>query len=544
MSLRRRIARVWPLAAALTCCAALLAAFTVAMLRRADGHLVYPLDDTYIQMAIAKNLAVHGVWGVTRYEFSGAGSSLFWPILLASVDRLTGVHEWSPLLLNALAAFAVLALAYVILQRHIASATAQLLALGLIVVAAPLNTLVVVGMEHTVECAAALALAGIAVRFCAATTRADEPRHIWLIPAAAGVLVATRYDAASVVVTLLAIMIAMRRRRLVGSIIACSIAPGLAYAAVAWRHGWPLLPSAILIKQRLAAVNLRSLHGLISIAGGGLTTLVNTPGLFALVLLAGLLTVLSRRDDAETRERESILLLLLFVGAALIHVQFGRVGWLYRYESYLVVLGVVANASALGHRLPAFWRRLDWRRQLAAIVLAALAVHPLLVRGFLASRDALIGAETIYIQEYQWGRFFHRYPPEGGLLVTSLGVLSYFTDQPVVDPDGLATLELYASARAHVFDLGLTYRVAEQKGVRVSMLGNPDTPAVSGWRCIVRWTDVPDRIPSESMWIFAADADAAAHVTRDLKAFAAADRGGRFVLTFPPAGSAECPAVR
>jgi len=35
----------------------------VAATARTGGRLVYPLDDPYIHMAMAKNLSLHGVWG-------------------------------------------------------------------------------------------------------------------------------------------------------------------------------------------------------------------------------------------------------------------------------------------------------------------------------------------------------------------------------------------------------------------------------------------------------------------------------------------------
>ena len=66
-------------------------------MKRNDGHLIYPLDDTYISMAMGKNLAEHGVWGVTRHEFSSTSSSLIWPLLLAAADRVLGTNELVPL---------------------------------------------------------------------------------------------------------------------------------------------------------------------------------------------------------------------------------------------------------------------------------------------------------------------------------------------------------------------------------------------------------------------------------------------------------------
>src|SRR5215207_5943541 len=75
------------------------------------GHLSYELDDTYIHMAVARNLAEHGVWGVTRYEFTPVSSSLIWPILLASIYWVFGAIESVPLILNLIFATAAIGLA-------------------------------------------------------------------------------------------------------------------------------------------------------------------------------------------------------------------------------------------------------------------------------------------------------------------------------------------------------------------------------------------------------------------------------------------------
>lgn len=72
----KTLVRHWPLGAALLLFLACEYLLCIAAVRAADGHVLYALDDAYIQMAVGKNLAAHGVWGVTRHEFSGAGSSL------------------------------------------------------------------------------------------------------------------------------------------------------------------------------------------------------------------------------------------------------------------------------------------------------------------------------------------------------------------------------------------------------------------------------------------------------------------------------------
>src|SRR6476469_7310825 len=91
---------------------------TQASLGLTGGELTYPLDDAFIHMALAKNLAEHGVWGVTPYGFTSPVSSLAWPVLIAMVDLIAGVHLWTPFWLNMVFGTALLALCHVILVQQ------------------------------------------------------------------------------------------------------------------------------------------------------------------------------------------------------------------------------------------------------------------------------------------------------------------------------------------------------------------------------------------------------------------------------------------
>src|SRR5262245_18537055 len=46
-----------------------------------EGHLVYNLDDPYIHLALAENIA-RGQYGVNLEEVSAPSSSILWPLLL------------------------------------------------------------------------------------------------------------------------------------------------------------------------------------------------------------------------------------------------------------------------------------------------------------------------------------------------------------------------------------------------------------------------------------------------------------------------------
>ncbi len=536
----KTIAAHWPLAAALLLFVALQWVLCSAAVHAADGHLVYPLDDTYIQMAIGKNVAAHGVWGVTRYEFSGAGSSLAWPLLLASVNRSVGLDERTPFTLNVVAAVTLLGLAYAVLRRYVASRMGQVAALALLVLAAPLAVLTLIGMEHTLQAVATLALAAVGVRLCAAST--DRERRLflgWTLLAAAAT-VAVRYDAASVLAMVILVALVTGGWRCGAWMTLCGAAPAAVYALVARVHGWPMLPSSVLLKQRLGGIDMLTWRGLWNVAGGGaFGLLLEEPALFALVFAALGQLAWGAADAGDQRARERRLLLVVFIGAALLHVQFGLLGWLYRYEAYLIVLGIVANAAGLGSvrfASPGPW---GWIRQRAAgAALAVLVVFPLLQRSLHATRDVPAYIRDLYRHEYQVGQFFRRYPVDGALLASDVGMLGYFSDAPIVDVDGLATFEFNTMARRNIYDGDLVLRVARQRRVQVSIAGNP----FGAWTCVAEWRPTGDSDSDDKLFFYAVDAAPAARLERDLKAFAAEDSAHVIALTFAQQMARPCPA--
>jgi hypothetical protein len=283
-------------------------------------------------------------------------------------------------------------------------------------------------------------------------------------------------------------------------------------------------------------------HGFLDAFGGGaLTALAYAPWLLVLVLAAA--AQLARGDEGdEPRARERRLLLVLFVGATLVHVQFGRLGWLYRYEAYLVALGIVANAASAGRWLPAIGRSRPPLQLAACVLLAALSLQPLVLRGFLAAREAIADVDDLQRHEYQLAQFFRRYPIDGALLVGDIGAIAYFSDTPLVDASGLATIELLGPARENRYDRDLVLRVSRAHGVRVSIAGNPGS-AGAAWRCVAEWTARGERRP-ETTAFYAADADAAASLERNLRAFAAADVRRETQLVFAPALAHSCATLR
>src|SRR5437773_11285307 len=65
---------IWGVSGTLTTFVVVLAVSLV----RTHGHLAYAIDDGGIHLSIARNLGLHGTWGVVPHQFQSASSSPLW----------------------------------------------------------------------------------------------------------------------------------------------------------------------------------------------------------------------------------------------------------------------------------------------------------------------------------------------------------------------------------------------------------------------------------------------------------------------------------
>src|SRR5580704_8996164 len=74
------------------------------ILIQTHGTIAYPLDDAFINLTLAKNLAFEHVWGLTKYSFSSVSTSLLYPFVLGFIYLVSGASLVVPLLVNLTAA--------------------------------------------------------------------------------------------------------------------------------------------------------------------------------------------------------------------------------------------------------------------------------------------------------------------------------------------------------------------------------------------------------------------------------------------------------
>jgi hypothetical protein len=422
-----------------------------AAMRHTGGEFSYAVDDAYIHLAIAKHVAFDGVYGVTRYAFSAASSSVVWPYLLAGAMRLFGDRVTLPLFLNLAAAAALVGVVARAIEREAPSMSVAMRSLFVlaIVLLVPVATLVVVGMEHVLHAALTVAFVLQAASIVAGAKEGPDTR---LLLALAAALVGTRYEGAFPVAIAAVLLTARGRVGLGVTLAAAGAAPIVLFGAYSMAHGSAFFPNSVLLKRHY--LKLAELSDFGDVFGGDV---LNAMSVHSYLLPLGLgtcalLTAELLRRPAWSR---NVVRLTLAFGTTVAHVELANLGWFFRYEAYLVALDLSVIALALAPVASGFSPRRAWRHSklafLAGTAAGALGTAPLWVRALAAQGQTPTACANIHDQQVQTARFLARHFPHDLVAVNDIGAVTYYGNEPVLDLEGLASSPV-AKAKSYRLD--------------------------------------------------------------------------------------------
>lgn len=456
---------------ALVLAVAMTGAFT---LRR--GGVLYPLDDSYIHLALGRTLAETGVWGVTAERASAASSSPLWTVLLAAAAKLTpwlgrAAFSWVPLLGNLLAG----ALLIAFWRRRLGTTPLPNLATLVLMIIVPLPATALIGMEHVLH-----ALLGCVLAWHAACALEQERRpgsqQLAEIAALSALAVATRYESMAMVVTVAGLALVYRRWSLVPAILIPPLLAMALFGSIWVRNGGWWVPNSFLLKTGAGEQGGFLVNLYAHVAEQAFSVVGAMTG-FLLASLAILWLAVRRRPGPER------VLLVLGIACTAAQFLFGQLGWLHRYEAWLVALdgfAVIMAASVVAQ---------GRARVFGGITLVFLA--------FCLPRTALALSKTVLAaHDRDWEHFgpADALRPLGAvpLLVNDIGVFAYYGPVRPVDVFGLADNESLRLKREGRFEADAVRAFAQSVGARHAEVQicweKIRTRLPAGWTLVEAWT--------------------------------------------------------
>ncbi|WP_413865082.1 hypothetical protein, partial [Albidovulum sp.] len=379
------------------------------------GVFEYPLDDVYIHLAMAEKIA-QGTYGVNLGDPASASSSILYPFLLLPFPG-TEAQRLLPLFWNILA---VAGAGWV--WGLIAAAARLAGAAGMAIVVAGPVFLNIPGVGYTGMEAAPHLLASLVVVLGLWLALNRKGAAWWLVGAAIAAPL-LRYEGLALSLAAAATLWLWGHRRAAGVIACGALGAVIGFSVFFLYLGLDPLPGSILAKigtlDPQGGIGSRLLVGL-------LANLIKPAG----AILAGLVVaVVATAVAIPALRRGPAGAIVATVGvAASAHLVFGQVGWMHRYEPYIIVSLLAAfllAGSAAGFRAA----RIAQGAALGTTAAAAIAYGPTLWGAYVWNPRA------IHLQQAQMARFAQEYL-KAPVAVNDLGRVAWGNPEYVLDISG------------------------------------------------------------------------------------------------------------
>jgi hypothetical protein len=433
---------------------------------RANGHLIYSLDDPYIHLALANNI-LHGHYGINLEEYSSPSSSILYPLLLAATIFL-GCGAFGPLLINSIAAGISVWLLIEFFWRYAVGKASNnkifgnilspLLILGISALALPMT-----GMEHCLHILTVI----IAIRGLIELSETGKISVCFV--AAIIVMPFVRFEGLALAGILIIIMALLGRWFVAGSI-TLLIGAGFCLWGLMMHHiELPFLPSSVLTKSPVS-LNAQAGHfmGLANSLWDNFNCSIRGRWgriFIALIYLLSAVVLFNRKLIKPGRPTTEILALSALLVTLVAHLVAGSYDWFYRYEVYAVATLIMCSM----YILRSFLISPDTNIRLTSQMMLFLALTVIIGPYVNAVRLTASASKNIYEQQFQMHRFVtdffvHR------VAVNDLGWVSYQNNNYVLDLWGLGSEKVRTLRAADKFDSTAIATITKEAHVDFAMV--------------------------------------------------------------------------
>jgi len=491
------------------------------------GTLTYIIDDAYIHLTMARNVAFHGTWGMVPGEFESSSSSPGWVLFIGGLMRaVPAIAEWLPFVVNAAACVGILA----VFARHqeviaIRGRSAwRIAAVVLLPAVLFLPALIQLGMEHSLHAVLVLVL-------LLQLERMLRGQLTWRRIAGFGLLLlvttALRLETAGLAlgcgVVLIApcVISAVRRRsqpqhatRRIVAFAVSAVAPAaiiLTIGLVDVAHGQYFLPNSIVEKTHLLSSTI--LGAVIPDLRWMWTNLSSDPFMLAVIGFG----VIAVAQGVRLRGVWVAWLIATFFQAT-----YAQFGWYERYQAYLLIAGVLlALRSAPEMRL--FQVR---SRQVIAVAAMLLLLPLVKYWNIVGGPNA---AANQFSQQHQMAQFLSRYYDGKTMMANDIGHVTWLHSGGLVDMWALGSFDVLAAQRNGYYNATFMTALAAQRHVAAVAEYSPsfDFLVPHGFAKVATWhlRDAGDpRWQAIVFWAPAADAPAMRSHMREFIATMSQDR--------------------
>jgi len=485
----------WPLITSTGMLWIIIFLLLITSIHATQGQLIYPLDDTYIHLAISKNFSQYGIWGITKDNFTSSSSSLFWTLLLSFTNFLFGANNIAPLGFTIVFATLLLYFVSTFLKKSKLPSVFILFALLSIIFFTPLPVIIFTGLEHVLH--ALLTISFIWLSASILTSNIMKNSSTTGLLALAFLLTMTRFESMFVIFIVGCLFILRKKWVYSMTLFGFAALPIVSYGIISLKKGWYFLPNSVLLKGRMP--DFSSFKTIISALLSPWNQIVKTPHI-SLILLVAVIILIFQYMKYRMFWKQSLIMNIIFLFTLSMHIQFAKLGWFYRYEAYLMSLGIFIIFIAINEFFPKNMSQIFSMRKnksllprYIAIAFFSLTVISILVlRGSIAILKIPQATKNIYEQQYQMGLFLGKFNQGKGVATNDVGAVNYLADIKCLDLWGLGNLEVAKAKRGKYYNTQWINELAKLKNIKIAIVYDSWFSKYGGlpseWIKVEEWT--------------------------------------------------------
>ncbi len=464
--------------------------FLLIIIKQNNYNFVYPLDDTYIHMAIAKNFSEHGIWGIDKYNFTSTSSSPLWTLLLSLIYEIFGVNDYAPLVLNfiigLLLLFYINYFAKLINLNNYETLTLLIMVIFLL----PLILLTFLGLEHTLHCFLILLFINMFILYNN-TESYDKNFNFNKMLVIIPFLVMTRYESLFLIFAIFLVILYKKNFLDSLKIFIITFFSVSIYGYISIRNGWSFFPNSLLMKSNFSFPPQIDLYLLL--IKKSIKFLTQTKALLFIVLPLLFLTTLIKINFKI--HKDAFIYFFILALTIVLHFLFAKFGWLYRYETYLIILGFfliffitkkyVIKINPFNSK---FYTIIN---KLILNLLLILIAYNFFIREFYSLSFLPKASKNIYQQQFQMANFIRKYFNDYSIALNDIGAVCYYSNIKCVDLFGLANLKIFKSKKQKLYDTNFINYITQEENVKLAIIydswfvGNLSPP--NNWIKIGEW---------------------------------------------------------
>ncbi len=404
-----------------------------------ENYFTYLLDDAYIHLAVAKNFALHHVWGITKYQFSSTSSSPLFTFLLSCLISVFGNFELIPLILNIILSIACVYALNVYYAAIFKKSGTIVVAVLFTLFFAVFPMQVLSGMEHVLQ-VFLMIINMINLRKWWISDFKDNGAAYWFY-FTISLMGLVRFESMFYFAALAFCFVLIKQLKCAALTLLLGFLPILIFGYFNYVEGGYFFPNSVLVKgfKPHSGAVVEQLYFFL------IKKFFLNPSFYKLIVVPLVFVgYLFYKDYKEHRSLKVVFrknfLLIAIVLTMIQHTMFADFRGFYRYEAYLMVAFSMVAIPRVSNFFHHFRKAFRQDFFISVLVLSTLVLF--IYKNAYAHYMLMYCSKNIYEQQIQSARFLHQYYNNSKVIANDIGAISYFTDIHLLDFVALGSAEM------------------------------------------------------------------------------------------------------